>query len=161
MAEGQQQNVGEPQAQAPPVPQQQQQPQQQPKPQLQHHVVNTLGQQLGQLRQELKLELRMDQAVKNIRPFDEEGHDKFMDWINDMEWAWVQMGADDEHMRTLAMATLTGPTSNFCMRGLLEEPLATWHRIRETLKCRFSDISDTQRVLQSLTALRQSSNKSV
>ena len=109
----------------------------------------------------LCLELKLAQVAPHIRHFNGEGHHKFLDWCKDMDKCKVQCGGDDDRMRSLALATLTGPAADFLLRVIESNPQVTWNDIKTVLKQRYSDLADVQYARQSLRTLKQSQNESV
>ena len=99
----------------------------------------------------LCLELKMSQVTPHIGPFNGERHHKFQDWLKDMEKRWVQCAGDDERMRSLSAATLTGPVALFPVMCYIDHnPQVTWDQIKVVLKQRYSDLTDVQYARQSM-----------
>ena len=65
-----------------------------------------------------------------------ESHQKFTDWLKDMEKCCVQCAGDDDRMRSLAISTLTGPAADFLLRIIEHTPAVTWNQIKDVLKQR-------------------------
>ena len=103
----------------------------------------------------LCLELKLAQVAPHIRHFNGEDHQKFLDWCKDMEKCKVQCGGDDECMRSLALATLTGPAADFLLQVIESNPHVAWADIKNVLKQRYSDFADVQFARQSLRTLKQ------
>ena len=109
----------------------------------------------------LCMELKMSQVAPHIRPFNGEGHQRFQDWLKDMEKSRVQCAGDDDRMRNLAVATLTGPAADFLLRVIEHTPQVTRNQIKQVLKQRYSDLADVQYARQSMRNLRQTKTESV
>ena len=90
---------------------------------------------------QLHQELRTQNTSGNVRKFDGEGHQQFIDWLRDMERCKITIRADDERMRTLALNTLTGPAAEFCLRTIKAEPRISWMALQLELKERYSDLA--------------------
>lgn len=110
---------------------------------------------------QLHMEMRANNAVSQIRRFDGEGHERFSDWLRDMEKAKLTVRADDERMRTLAVQTLSGPAAEFCMRIIKDDARMTWRDLRTRMRQRYSDLADAQYAKQTLRRLRQHRTESV
>ena len=115
-----------------------------------------VGQELNDLCREIKL----SQLASGVRRFDGEGHQRFLDWLKDMDMCRLRNG-DDALMRSLTVATLTGPAADFILRALETTPRATWNQIKTCLKQRYSDLADVQYARQSMRNLKQNRSEGV
>ena len=127
-----------------------------PQPMGQQNMNVNVGQELNDLCQEIKL----SQLASGVRCFDGEGHQRFLDWLKDMDICRLRNG-DDALMRSLTVATLTGPAADFILRALETTPRATWNQIKTCLKQRYSDLADVQYAGQSMRNLKQNRSEGV
>ena len=132
-----------------------------PPPPAGHHQVLQHNANVERQLNDLCMELRMSQVAPNVRSFGGEGHQKFVDWVRDMERCKMRFAGDNERMRNLAVATLTGPAADFLLQVIEHTPAATWDQIKAALKQRYSDLSDVLYVRRSMRSLTQSKTESV
>ncbi len=109
----------------------------------------------------LETELRAQSIIRRIRNFNGEGHQKFLDWIRDMERARLSLGANDARMLRLALDTLGGPAVEYCYRLIDNNVVDTWDELKNNLKERYSDLSDVQFAKQTLRRMTQRKDESV
>jgi hypothetical protein len=151
-------------AQNPPAPQAQA-PQQVPQPpQLPQIVVpnaNVFNANVVKQLNDLCMEMRISQVAPHVRQFNGDGHHKFVEWLKDIEKCRVQVGGDDARMRSLAVATLTGPAADFVLRVIEQQPDVTWIQLRHCLRERYSDLADVQYARRSMRNLKQTKSESV
>lgn len=110
---------------------------------------------------ELQMEMRAQGVYSQIRTFSGEGNKQFSEWVRDLERARVTLNATNERMRILALQSLSGPAAEYCSRILRDQPEVTWEVLKESLKTRYSDMSDMLYARQTLRKLKQGKGESV
>ncbi|KAK6173621.1 hypothetical protein SNE40_017038 [Patella caerulea] len=105
--------------------------------------------------QDIKLELRAQNILSQIKSFSGEGYKRFSEWLKELEQARMLISADNKRMIALALQTSTAMAGEFITRYVREHPGSTWDRLKEVLKNRFGDYTDAQCALQKLKKLKQ------
>ena len=111
--------------------------------------------------EELKLELRAQGVLKQIREFDGEGSRKFKEWSREVERAGSVISASDERLKTIALQTLKGSAADFCARIMRLQPHISWVELKRVLFTQYSDTGDSHIAKTKLRNLKQRKGESI
>ena len=110
---------------------------------------------------ELRLEVRAQGVVKQIREYDGEGSRKFREWLRDIDRAGSVVGATDERYKTFALQTLKGTAGDFVARLFRLHPQLTWEQLRQQLVNQYSDTGDQHMAQIKLKGLKQKGGETI
>ena len=110
---------------------------------------------------DLKLELRAQSLIKQIREFDGESSRKFRDWLREIDRAGTIVNATDERYKSFVLQTLRGNAADFLSRVLRLTPDITWARLRESLIQQYSDTGDAHIAKTKLRRLTQRKGETI
>ena len=104
-------------------------------------------------------ELRIQNLTKHVRVFHGEGTQKFNNWIQDMDQ--LSTTCDSERMCILATLTLGGPAGTFVTRTITETPGINWQTLRQHLRTRYSELTDSFVAKERCRLMKQKTGESV
>ena len=122
-------------------------------------VLKMAEQQIANALSHVVQELRIQSLAKHVRDYHGEGTQKFMNWLQDVDQ--LATSCDSERMCILATLTLGGPAGTFVTRTIKENPGITWQTLRQKLKERYSDLTDSFFAKERCRTLKQNKGESV
>lgn len=108
-----------------------------------------------------RMEARAGSLAESMRKYSGESNRRLCAWFKDMELVALQVGADAERMKQLALHTLSGDAKTFIGHYLGEHPTPTWDEIKTAMRDRFSDSADVRQAQQELKKIRQKKGENV
>ena len=109
----------------------------------------------------LALEMRTQGLANKVRNYSGEGVKRFKDWLQDIEKAAVSVFNEEDRVKSIALQTLSGQASEFAMRYVREHPNCNWTTLRDALKERYGDLTDSQYATMKLQRIHQKEGESV